>query len=431
MAHTKKESSACQPSPLCETPSSLGIALSDRERSETHPASQGNTPEHPYYAYERKYGQPEKLLRASRGSFSALTTELAGIARDLGLWNELQVWVAIEQHGKATNARGQVFALPLSHEKLSEHTGLSVSTVKRYLKKLIEAELIEVEASRQQRYRGNTGYGANLYYLNYYRATPAQRRDNPTEIPLEHLEAQLGTFTLEAEVITGSAQVTPLSSTSLDPKSTGEELLEQLKNEPLNSSALNRSQWVKGEPLIITNQTYLQTYLPASQKMNSEKGKKGKLSENQLAALEAHLSKLCSQRVALDHYKRATLRDLSAAEADELIKATKDPESELARKLRNEAEAYRRIQKAEAEKADDEAKLETQREQREVFLAHLAATYGLPLSEAEETARATIQRQARRNPARALELETLEASNLSPAEKRSKFLELIMQLAQS
>jgi hypothetical protein len=135
--------------------------------------------------------------------------------------------------------------------------------------------------------------------------------------------------------------------------------------------------------------------------------------------------------VALDHYKRATLRDLSAAEADELIKATKDPESELARKLRNEAEAYRRKRNAEAEKAEAEAKLETQREQREAFLAQLAAIYGLPLTEAEQTARAALKRQARRNQPLGLELETLEASTLSPAERYAKFLDLIAQLAQS
>ena len=431
MTTTKKESPGCSPSPLSEQPAYAGCALSERERSEAQLPAQAQRSEASYYSARAPYSKHLEARAATDKGFTAITNETLELALELGIQKDLWLWLVLHRAYSTDKRTGELTVRPMTYAELEHLTGKAKKTLENAIKRLEAQGFLEVVAQRKMRAPGNSGQEGNIYLLNYRRP---QKESELVEVSIEapatpeQLEAELttrstptsnpGTMSLEAEIVTGSAHLRAISSSYLD---TEKRTAPALKLTSISSPKMATPPAKNGE-LVISLKDLSTDLLSASAKK-----KTAKASSSQLEAIGKHLSKLCSRSAALEHYGLKDLSELSSAQANELIQATKDPESsKLARELRASSQRIEEKQRALREALDREAEQARQLEQETAFEGYLLATYGRHLSEQEKTARAALKRKALRKDTLGLTLEALESDYLlSPEERSEQLKELI------
>jgi DNA-binding transcriptional ArsR family regulator len=390
----------------------------------------------PFDKYSESKAEPAETELEQR--FEALTRAQLRRLWKAKLFKEATLWCLLGEYQTLVVIDGITYIKPLmvSHGELAKQMGISKSTVERWLDALLEAGFITIYPLRQMASPGNSKYAANAYSLEYRRMegklsaaiyyepvvdtanSEPMTQSTEAEIELE-VESNPGKMTIGLQVLsipnglTSSSTATATSTTSRTPSS--------YLTTPL----------VKSDELINTFRDLDRDLFKADAKKSSDHSKAKPASPAQLEVLGKYLGSY--ERAALKLYEIAKPSELTAEQADGLIKHTQSKNPELTNRL-NRLERELR-DKAESEDRAREAATQSQRdyEAAQSITAEQVSLYGRELSEAEMKARRQLANaclsKSKAEPAlraRGAKLKEVEAAtSLTPSERLSNLLELI------
>ena len=328
----------------------------------------------------------------------------------------MTIYLLLHQRSYTDSKTGKLVAAPTTYAWLVEQTGFSLSKVKNHIKKLSDAELINCYSTRQMAEPGNSKQAGNCYGINYRRYTGKPRAKNAStyvgttqqlpkslDQPVTSYSTPRKTETTKAALST-SSEVTvdeeALSSPKMTPpsgqkwaadycssKDSSKDLLrEQTQKSTESGRRVPVSDGKLDDPIIFSEMAQPTI---AGLKKTDEPAKGNPQASpatvSQLAALEKYLKTWTAG--ALRHYGVKSLDELSAKQADQLIKLTQDQNDLLKNKLAPICLEIQSEQLAEKTRLDYEAAQEQKRLDDEADKAaqeEQIATYGRVLTLADK-----------------------------------------------
>ena len=313
-------------------------------------------------------------------------------------YNALGLYLLLHRRSYTDKATGFLMPVPTDYRWLMEHTGLSERTLRDQLDKLIDAGFLQCWSGRKRVAPGDTKWDGNTYVLNYLHYYGKQ-----TAMPIANISTAE-----EPSITTRSASVgTSLSydENSLSWQKPAETPGRNLPTDYLSfndcSKDLLREQSQKSTELgsrIPVNDGKLDdpiSFSEMAQPIISRLKKTDEPTESnpqaspatvkQLVALDKHLKAWTAG--ALRHYGVKSLNELSAKQADQLIKLTQDQNDLLKNKLAPICREIQSEQLAEKTQLDYEAAQEQKRLDDEADKAaqeEQIATYGRVLTLADK-----------------------------------------------
>jgi hypothetical protein len=386
----------------------------------------------PFDKYSESKAEPEPEQR-----FEALTRAQLRRLWKAKLFKEATLWCLLGEYQALVVIDGLTYIKPLmvSHIELAKEMGVSKKTVERWLDNLHEAGFITIYPLRQMASPNNSKYAPNAYSLEYRRMEGKLSAaiyyepvvDTANSEPMT--QSTEAAITLEAKSNAGTMTI-GLQVLSTPNRPTSSSTATATSNISRTPSSYRTTPLVKSDELINTFRDLDRDLIKPDGKKSSDRSKAKPASQPQLETLGKYLGGY--KRAALKLYEIANLSELTAEQADGLIKHTQSNNPELTNRL-NRLERELR-DKAESEGRAREAATQSQRdyEAAQSVSAEQVSLYGRELSEAEMTGRITLVRAALRHKsepalrARGTKLKEVEAAtSLTPSERLSHLLELI------
>ena len=418
MSNIKEKAPACQPMLIPVTPS---FEVDDSPfveplHSSGEPENSQEWQEHDLLLPFGEVGTYIALVNKRDDDFTTIDNSTLSRVIEAGCSNQLTIYLLLHQRSYTDLKTGKLVAIPTTYAWLIEQTGFSLSKVKNHIKKLNDAELINCYSTRQMAEPGNSKQAGNCYGINYRRYTGKPRAKNAStyvgttqqlpkslDQPVTSYSTPRKTENTKAALST-SSEVTvdeeALSSPKMNPPS-GQKWSPDYCSSKDSSKDLLREQAQKSTELgrrIPVNDGKLDdpiSFSEMAQPMISRLKKTDEPTEsntqaspatvNQLAALDKHLKAWTAG--ALRHYGVKSLNELSAKQADQLIKLTQDQNDLLKNKLAPICLEIQSEQLAEKTRLDYEAAQEQKRLDDEADKAaqeEQIATYGRVLTLADK-----------------------------------------------
>ena len=418
MSNIKEKAPACQPMLIPVTtsfevdPSSFVEPL----QSTGEPEKSQDWQEHDLLLPFGEVGTYIALVNKRDDDFTTIDNSTLSRVIKAGCDNQLAIYLLLHQRSYTDPKTGKLVATPTTHAWLMEKTGFSLSTVKNHIKKLNDAKLINCYSTRQMAEPGNSKQAGNCYGINYRRYTGKPRAENAStyvgttqQLPksLDQLVTSYSTprktETTKAALST-SSEVTvdeeSLSSPKMNPPSvqkwtpdyclSKDSSKDLLREKAQKSTELGRRITVNDgkldDPISFSEMAQpMIARLKKSDEPTKSNPQASPATVNQLAALDKHLKDWTAGALRL--YGVKSLDELSAKQADQLIKLTQNQNdllknllAPICREIQNEqlAEKTRLDYEAaqEQKRLDDEADKAAQEEQ--------IATYGRVLTLADK-----------------------------------------------
>lgn len=368
------------------------------------------------------------LVNKRDDDFTTIDNSTLSRAFQAGCGNQIAIYLLLHQRSYTDPKTGKLVATPTTYAWLMEQTGFSLSKVKNHIKKLNDAELINCYLTRQMAEPGNSKQAGNCYGINYRRYTGKPRAKNAStyvgttqqlpkslDQPVTSYSTPRKTETTKAALST-SSEVTvdeeALSSPKMNPPS-GQKWSPDYCSSKDSSKDLLREQAQKSTELgrrIPVNDGKLDDPISFSEmaqptiqrlKKTDEPTKSNPQASpatvKQLEALDKHLGAWTAG--ALRIYGVKSLNELSAKQADQLIKLTQDQNDLLKNKLAPICREIQSEQLAEKTQLDYEAAQEQKRlddEANKAAQEEQIATYGRVLTLADNKQRCLDALKAKR-----------------------------------
>ena len=299
-----------------------------------------------------------------------------------GCSNQMTIYLLLHERSYTDLKTGKLVAKPTTYAWLIEQTGFSLSKVKNHIKKLNDAELINCYPTRQMAEPGNSKQAGNCYGINYRRYTGKPRAENAStyvgttqQLP-KSLDQLVTSYSTPRKTETTKAALSTSSEVTVD-------------EEALSSPKMNPPSGQKWTPDYCLSKDSSKDLLREKAQKSTELGRRipqaSPATVKQLEALDKHLGDWTASALRL--YGVKSLNELSAKQADQLIKLTQGQNDLLKNKL---ATIFREIQSeqlAEKIQRDYERDQERKRLDDEADKAALEKqieTYGRPATLAEK-----------------------------------------------
>ena len=299
-----------------------------------------------------------------------------------GCDNQLAIYLLLHQRSYTDPKTGKLVAIPTTYAWLMKETGFSLSKVKNHIKRLNDAELINCYSTRQMVEPGNSKQAGNCYGINYRRYTGKPRSKNAStyvgttqQLPKSH-DQLVTSYSTPSKTETTKAALSTSSEVTVD-------------EESLSSPKMNPPSVQKWTPDYCLSKDSSKDLLREKAQKSTELGRRipqaSPATVKQLEALDKHLGDWTASALRL--YGVKSLNELSAKQADQLIKLTQGQNDLLKNKL---ATIFREIQSeqlAEKIQRDYERDQERKRLDDEADKAALEKqieTYGRPATLAEK-----------------------------------------------
>jgi hypothetical protein len=122
------------------------------------------------------------LVNKQDDDFTTIDNSTLSRAFQAGCSNQIAIYLLLHQRSYTDPETGKLVAIPTTYAWLMKETGFSLSTVKRDIKKLIDAELINCYSTRQMAETGKSYQAGNCYGINYRRYTGKDIKDSIIEV---------------------------------------------------------------------------------------------------------------------------------------------------------------------------------------------------------------------------------------------------------